>query len=46
MAAGLLLIEEAGGHVTGYQGSKFSIYEPPIVASNGLIHAQMLEVLD
>lgn len=45
MAAGLLLIEEAGGQVTGYHGSKFSIYQPPIVASNGLIHGQMLDVL-
>ena len=45
MAAGLLLIEEAGGQVTGYHGSKFDIYQPPIVASNGLIHGQMLDVL-
>ena len=45
MAAGVLLIEEAGGRVSGYSGSKFSIYSPPIVASNGLIHSQMLDVL-
>ena len=45
MAAGLLLIEESGGQVSGYGGSKFNIYEPPIVASNGLIHGQMLDVL-
>lgn len=45
MAAGLLLIEEAGGQVTGYDNSRFSIYRPPIAASNGLIHAQMLDVL-
>jgi len=45
MAAGVLLIEEAGGQVTGYKASKFSIYSPPIVASNGLIHQQMLDVL-
>ncbi len=45
MAAGLLLIEEAGGQVTGYNGSKFNIYNPPILASNGLIHSQMLEIL-
>lgn len=45
MAAGVLLIEEAGGQVTGYDGSKFSIYSPPVVASNGLIHSQMLNVL-
>lgn len=45
MAAGLLLIEEAGGQVTGYYGAKFNIYQPPIVASNGFIHKQMLDVL-
>jgi myo-inositol-1(or 4)-monophosphatase len=45
MAAGLLLIEEAGGQVTGYDTSKFSIYSPPMLASNGLIHAQMADVL-
>ncbi len=45
MAAGLLLIEEAGGVVTGYDNAKFDIYHPPIVASNGLIHSQMLDVL-
>ena len=45
VAAGKLLIEEAGGLVTYYDGSKFSIYQPPICASNGAIHKQMLEVL-
>lgn len=45
MAAGVLLIEEAGGHVTGYDGSKFSVYHPPILATNGLIHSQMSNVL-
>jgi len=45
VAAGTLLIEEAGGYVTYYDGSKFSIYTPPICASNGLIHSQMLDVL-
>jgi myo-inositol-1(or 4)-monophosphatase len=45
LAAGKLLIEEAGGWVTNYDGSAFSIYNPPICASNGRIHAQMIEVL-
>ena len=45
MAAGVLIIEEAGGQVSGYNGAKFSIYSPPIVASNGLIHSQMLNIL-
>ena len=45
VAAGLLLIEEAGGRVSYYDDSRFSIYAPPICASNGLIHSEMLEVL-
>lgn len=45
LAAGKLLIEEAGGWVTNYDGSAFSIYSPPICASNGKIHSEMLAVL-
>lgn len=45
MAAGVLLIEEAGGQVSGYDGSKFSVYSPPMLVSNGLIHGEMQKVL-
>ena len=45
VAAGVLMIEEAGGRVTGYDGSPLSIYNPPICASNSLIHDEMLNVL-
>ena len=45
VAAGVLLIEEAGGRVSYYDDSKFSVYAPPICADNGLIHAEMLAVL-
>ncbi len=45
MAAGILLIEEAGGQVTDYKGDTFSIYQPPMCASNGLIHHEMLSIL-
>lgn len=45
VAAGKLMIEEAGGTVTYYDGSRFSIYKPPICASNGAIHEQMLDLL-
>lgn len=45
VAAGTLLITEAGGQVTYYDGTPFSIYAPPICASNGRIHSQMLKVL-
>lgn len=46
VAAGKLMIEEAGGQVTYYDGSPFSIYAPPICASNGSIHSEMLKVLN
>lgn len=45
VAAGTLLIAEAGGRVSYYDDSKFSIYQPPICASNGRIHGEMLEIL-
>ena len=45
VAAGLLLIEEAGGQVSYYTGEKYNIYSPPILASNGLIHGEMMRVL-
>ncbi|MBA2621639.1 MAG: inositol monophosphatase [Acidobacteria bacterium] len=45
VAAGVLLIEEAGGRVSYYDDSKFSIYAPPICADNNLIHSEMLDVL-
>lgn len=45
MAAGKLMIEEAGGIITNYNGDPFSIYNPPVVASNGRIHKEMLAIL-
>ncbi|MBI4471443.1 MAG: inositol monophosphatase [Acidobacteria bacterium] len=44
-AAGLVIMEEAGGRVTDFNGGKFSIYRKEIVASNGLIHDEMIDVL-
>jgi myo-inositol-1(or 4)-monophosphatase len=45
-AAGVLIVTEAGGQVSDFTGGPFSNYRPEIVASNGLIHARMLEVLN
>ena len=45
IAAGVLLIEEAGGRVTDFNGSRLNIYEPKVLASNGLIHESMMRVL-
>jgi myo-inositol-1(or 4)-monophosphatase len=45
VAAGVLLVEEAGGRITHYDGSTFDIYSQRLASSNGLIHEAMLEVL-
>ncbi len=45
MAAGALMVEEAGGRVTRFDGSPFRLSEPEILASNGLIHEEMIAVL-
>lgn len=46
MAAGKLLIEEAGGKVTHWDGSLHKIFcYDTILASNGLLHEKMLENL-
>lgn len=46
MAAGILLIEEAGGRATAFDGGPYNIYHPPIIASNGLVHDAMMNVLN
>lgn len=45
MAAGVLLVTEAGGTVSGYAGEPLNIYGKKIIASNGHIHGAMVEVL-
>lgn len=45
VAAGVLLIEEAGGRVTDYQGARLDIYTPKVLATNGRIHEAMRRVL-
>jgi len=44
-AAGLVILEEAGGRVTDFAGNPFSIYGKQIVASNRKIHDEMVAVL-
>ncbi len=41
-AAGVLIVEEAGGKVTGFDGSPFELNSRETLASNGLLHAAML----
>ena len=44
-AAGFLIVEEAGGKVTDFTGGKFSVYQHRVLATNGLIHDDMLGVI-
>jgi myo-inositol-1(or 4)-monophosphatase len=41
-AAGVLIVEEAGGKVTRFDGSPFEIDSHETVASNGLVHEALL----
>jgi myo-inositol-1(or 4)-monophosphatase len=45
VAAGALIVGEAGGKVTDFRGGKFSIYSREILASNGRIHQEMIRIL-
>jgi myo-inositol-1(or 4)-monophosphatase len=45
-AAGFLMVEEAGGKVTDFEGNHYSPYQPHIVATNGLIHAELLQYVN
>src|SRR5690606_3051599 len=44
-AAGFLIVEEAGGRVTDFEGKKYSPYQHRIVATNGKIHDELVEVI-
>jgi myo-inositol-1(or 4)-monophosphatase len=45
VAAGVLMVREAGGMVTTFDGSPYGIFNDRIVASNGLIHDEMVTLL-
>jgi myo-inositol-1(or 4)-monophosphatase len=45
VAAGSLIVREAGGAVSDLSGRGFSIHDDEILASNGRIHGQMVEIL-
>jgi myo-inositol-1(or 4)-monophosphatase len=45
VAAGVILVEEAGGTVTNYDGSHYQLKKPGILATNGDIHSELLAVI-
>lgn len=46
VAAGMLIVREAGGKLTHYSGEEYSHTGETMVASNGKIHADILGLLD
>lgn len=44
-AAGALLVEEAGGLVTDYEGRRWRVGAPYLAATNGLYHEELLAVI-
>jgi len=46
VAAGALMVAEAGGRVTDFEGREFELGAPGLVATNGLIHPGIVEVLN
>jgi len=46
VAAGILILAEAGGTVTGYDGGPYRLGDPVLVASNGHLHAKLVDLLD
>jgi myo-inositol-1(or 4)-monophosphatase len=45
-ASGILILKEAGGKVSDFKNNRYSIFSNSIVATNGHIHSQMLDVLN
>ena len=45
VAAGILIVEEAGGKVSGIRGLKYNLKNQILIASNGKIHKKLLENL-
>lgn len=45
VAAGYIIVSEAGGCVSDFSGNPFNVYEKEIAASNSLVHRLLLEVL-
>ena len=46
VAAGALIVTEAGGRITGMDGSAFDPVAAHLIASNGLVHDALLDVIE
>lgn len=45
VAGGFIILTEAGGKVTDFQGGEYSVYNKEILATNGHIHQELLDII-
>ena len=45
VAAGYLIVQEAGGTITNFEGQRYDVFEKQTLATNGLIHDEMLSII-
>lgn len=46
VAAGYLIVQEAGGRITDFDGTSYSVFTKETLATNGLIHNEILSVIN
>ena len=45
VAAGVLLVREAGGKVTNFEGKEWTLQDKYLIASNGLVHRDLMKLV-
>ncbi len=45
VAAGYLIVQEAGGRITNFEGDAYSVFDKETLATNGQIHEEMLRLI-
>ncbi len=46
VAAGYLIVQEAGGRITNFDGELYNVFDKETLATNGLIHEEMLFLIN
>lgn len=46
LAAGYLIVQEAGGRITSFTGKPYSVFDKETLATNGRIHDEMLRLIN
>src|SRR5690606_5063436 len=46
IAAGYLIVQEAGGTITNFEGKSYSVFDKETLATNGNIHKEMLQTIN